>query len=130
MVLLALQRFDTVAHTLSLNQLYDKLWLYDNFFQPVMHLAKKTVLPSPDSSSRRIKRRYDQAKTPFDRLCATDVLSQEQQEHLTALRELTNPRQLRSEIYTLIDYIYSLPLAVPETTEDVYQTLLQGEMQE
>ncbi len=127
---LGYNRFDTVAHTLKLNQLYDKLWLYDNFFQPVMHLAEKTVVPSSDGSTRQIKRRYDQAKTPFDRLCTTGVLSQEQQEYLAALRDRTNPRQLRKEIYALIDHIYSLPSAVPGQTEDVYQTLLQDKTQE
>ena len=124
---LGYQRFDTVAHTLALNQLYDKLWLYDNFFQPVMHLAEKIVVPSTDTSSRQFKRRYDQAQTPFDRLCATGILSQEQQDHFETLRERTNPRQLRKEIYALISHIYSLPNAVPEQTEDVYQTLLQAE---
>jgi len=124
---LGYQRFDTAAHTLALNQLYDKLWLYDNFFQPVMHLTEKTVIPSSNGSSPKIKRGYDQAKTPFDRLCTTDILSHEKQEHLEVLRKDTNPRQLRKEIYALIDHIYSLPNAVPEQTEDVYQTLLEAE---
>ena len=31
-------RLDTVAQTLTLNQLYDKMWLFYNFFQPVMRL--------------------------------------------------------------------------------------------
>ncbi|MBU0510904.1 MAG: integrase [Chloroflexi bacterium] len=121
---LGYKRFDTVAHTRTLNQLYDKLWLYDNFFQPVMHLIEKKVVPSSDGSTSPIKRRYDLAKTPFDRLCATGILSQEQQEYLDALRERTNPRQLRKDIYALIDHISSLPNAIPGKTEDVYQTLL------
>jgi len=90
---LGYERFDTVAHTLALNQLYDKLWLYDNFFQPVMHLAEKTVIPSSNGSRPKTKRRYDQAQTPFDRLCATGILSQVQQDHFETLRVRTNPRQ-------------------------------------
>lgn len=119
---LGYERFDTVAHILILNQLYDKVWLYDNFFQPVLRLAEKIVFPSQDSTAR-IKRRHDKAQTPFDRLCDTNILSQEQREQLEALREQTNPRQLRQEIYHLIDQIHALPRAVSGKTEDVYQTL-------
>jgi hypothetical protein len=38
-------------------------------------------------------------------------------------RNQTNPRQLRQEIYALIDYIFSLPGAAPGQTEDVHQLL-------
>jgi len=37
-----------VAQTLALNQLYDEMWLYYNFFQPVMRLREKTVISSND----------------------------------------------------------------------------------
>jgi hypothetical protein len=42
---------------------------------------------------------------------------------LDNLRRHTNPRQLREEIYQLIDHIFSLPGAVPGITEDIFQTL-------
>jgi hypothetical protein len=116
-------RLDSVAQTLALNQLYDKMWLYYNFFQPVMHLVEKIPVPAQGQRSP-VKRRYDQARTPFDRLCATNAITPERQEQLQALRDQTNPRQLRREIYEMIDYIFSLPGAVPGKTEDVYQTLM------
>lgn len=37
------ERLDTVAQTLATNRLYDKMWLYYNFFQPVMRLADKQL---------------------------------------------------------------------------------------
>ena len=37
-------RLETAAHTNLLNQLYDRMWLYYNFFQPVMRLSEKTIL--------------------------------------------------------------------------------------
>ncbi len=40
------ERLDSVAQTLAVNQLYEKLWLYYHFFQPVMRLAEKTLLPA------------------------------------------------------------------------------------
>jgi hypothetical protein len=117
------ERLDTVAQTIAVNQLYDKMWVYYNLFQPVMRLTEKIVIPAADGQPTRIKRRHDQARTPFDRLCETTAITQERRENLEALRNQTNPRQLRQEIYDLIDYIFSLPGAVPGKTEDVYQTL-------
>jgi len=119
---LGFARFDSVAQTKAINQLYDKMWLYYNFFQPVMRLTDKTLLPV-DGQPSRIKRRFDQARTPLDRLCETDVLSEGQKEQLRTLRDQVNPRQLRQEIYKLIDHIFRLPGALPGKTEDVYKTL-------
>ena len=123
---LGYDRFDSVAQTLAINELYDKLWLYNNFFQPIMRLQEKTYIAG-ESQPSRVKRRFDQAQTPFDRLCATGILPPERQEELERLRQRTNPRRLRQEIYDLIDYIFSLPGAVPGITEDVFQTFLTPE---
>lgn len=122
-------RFDTAAQTMAINQLYDMMWLYYNLFQPVMRLTEKTFVPA-DGQPSRIKRRFDQARTPFDRLSETNVISEEQKEQLRPLRDRVNPRQLRQEIYDLIDHIFRLPGAVPGETEDVYKTLstpIQGQ---
>lgn len=119
---LGYERLDTVEQTQVLNLLYDKMWLYYNFFQPVMHLTEKVILPGAEHPTR-VKRRYDQAQTPFDRLCATHRISDADRHRLQALRDQTNPRQLRQEIYDLLDYLFTLPGAVPGVTEDVYQTL-------
>ena len=120
---LGYDRLDTVAQTLAVNQLYDKMWVYYNLFQPVMRLSEKIWIREEGQSSRT-KRRFDKAATPFDRLCATKAISPERKEQLEALRDQTNPRQLRQEIYDLIDYIASLPCAVPGVTEDVRRTLM------
>ena len=120
---LGYQRLDTVAQTLAINHLYDKMWLYYNFFQPVMRLRKKIVIPSDNGHPGRVIRRYDEARTPFDRLCTTDAILPEHREQLEALRNRTNPRQLRQEIYDQIDLISSLPGATPGVRENVYQTL-------
>jgi hypothetical protein len=116
-------RFDTVAQTLAINQLYDRMWFYYNFFQPVMRLKEKIVIPGDDGQPTRVKRIYDEARTPFARLCETSVLLEEHQRLLKAKRDETNPRQLRQEVYDRLDYIFSLPMAVPGVSEDVHQTL-------
>jgi hypothetical protein len=120
---LGYERFDTVVQTRFLNLLYNKMWLFYNFFQPVMRLAEKKIL-SDTQGRRQVKRRYDRARTPFDRLCETGVLSSSQQQRLTALRQRTNPRQLRKEIHDLIEQILVLPGAGEDETEDIFNTLL------
>jgi len=113
-------RLDTVAQTMMLNQLFEKLWVYHNFFQPVMRLNEKTPLPD---QPYRYKRIYDEAKTPFDRLCAKGVLTSQTKQQLQALREDTNPCQLRDTIDQMIDHLLALPGAKDDVTEDVYLTV-------
>jgi len=116
------ERLDTVAQTVALNHLYDQMWLYYNFFQPVLHLAEKTSEHRPDGTYQ-VHRRYDRARTPFDRLCTTAALLPAHRQQLVALRDQTNPRQLRREIQAGLERLFVLPKATPGQTEDVHQTL-------
>jgi hypothetical protein len=104
-------RLDTAEQVAALNGLYDDMWLYYNFFQPVLHLVEKTVDPTTPT---RLRRRWDDSQPPFDRLCATDALARERQMELEALRARTNPRALRRAIYASIDHV----LTVRRPTED------------
>jgi len=88
----------------------------------VLHLVEKTSEHQPDGTYR-VHRRYDPAQTPFDRLCATAVLLPAHRQQLVALRDQTNPRQLRREIQAGLDHLWTLPKATPGHTEDVHQTL-------
>jgi hypothetical protein len=118
------ERIDTVAQVLLVNQLYDKAWWHYNFFQPVLRLEEKTLIRDEQGQLVRVKRRYDQARTPFERLCETDAILPEHQELLEKLRDQINPRLLRQEIYDLIDQIFALPGAVVGVSEDVFETLI------
>jgi hypothetical protein len=121
---LGYERLDSIAHVQAVNQLYDKLWIYNNLFQPVMRLKEKVLVPSPEHPDRpHIKRVYDEAKTPFDRLCKTDAIPPACRQALERLRAQTNPRQLRKEIYALIDHIFTLASARSGEYEDVALTL-------
>ncbi len=86
-------RLETPEQIKAGNRLYEQLWLYYNLFQPVMHLSTKTFVGA------KVRRSWDTAKTPFERLQASGVLSQEQQQRLQALYEQNNPLQLREAIY-------------------------------
>jgi len=129
---LGYDRFDTVQHANLLNRIYDKMWWYYNFCQPVMRLQGKKTITTEDGSIR-IKRAFDKSQTPFDRLCATKVLSEDEQRRWQTLREQINPRQLRREIQALLDQFFSLPRAVPGVSENVFDTfpipltILKGE---
>jgi hypothetical protein len=116
------ERFDSVVQIIALNELYDEMWRYYNLFQPVMHLVEKTVT-FEEGQPTRVKRKHDQARTPFDRLCNTSAITQQYRERLEALRDQINPRRLRQEIYASIDQLFDLPGAVSGVTEDVFQTL-------
>jgi len=93
-------RLDTPEQIAAGNALYERMWLYYNLFQPVMHLSEKTV------DGDKVRRKWDQAQTPYQRLLATGVLSQEQQQRLQALYEQTNPLLLRDEIYAGLDALW------------------------
>jgi hypothetical protein len=116
-------RLDTVAQTWALNYLYDRMWLYHNLFQPVMRLKEKRAVPDPLGGATRVRRIYDQSRTPLERVCDTNALQPHVREQLLALREATNPRQLLDDIYDRLDYIFSLPGAVSGRRENVYLTL-------
>lgn len=94
-------RLDTPEQIAAGNALYERMWLYYNLFQPVMHLREKMV------EGDKVRRKWDQAQTPYQRLLATGVLSQEQQ----ALYEQTNPLLLRDEIYAGLAALWETAIA-------------------
>jgi hypothetical protein len=102
-------RLDTAEQIAVGNALYERMWLYYNLFQPVMHLSEKLV------EGDKVRRKWDEAQTPYQRLLATGVLSPEQQERLQALYEQTNPLQLRKEISTGLAVLWDGALAQNET---------------
>jgi hypothetical protein len=102
-------RLDMPAQIAAGNALYERMWVYYNLFQPVMHLSEKTV------EGDKVRRKWDQAQTPYQRLVATGVLSHQQQERLNTLYEQTNPLLLREEIYTCLAVLWNTALAQNET---------------
>jgi hypothetical protein len=117
---LGYDRLDSVAQALAANQLYDQMWLYYNFFQPVLHIHEK-ILVVADGQRPHVKRRYDTASTPFDRLAQAHGLPAERQQALEQLRQQTNPRRLHQQVHTLLDGVLALPAA--DGPQDVRTTL-------
>lgn len=121
---LGYDRIDTVAQVQLVNRLYDKAWWHYNFFQPVLRLEKKTLTRDEQGQLIYVKRRYDEARTPFERLCKTKAILPEHQTRLARMRDEINPRQLRQQIYDLIDQIFALPGAVAGVSENAFETLV------
>lgn len=113
-------RFDTQAHLIVLRQLYEKLWLYHNFFQPVMRLKAKHYI-----NPLKYRRQFDLAKPPLERLIEKHILSPGVQQKLEALRKLTNPITLHSQIDSLISQLLELPVLEKTETVNIFETLIK-----
>lgn len=98
-------RLETAEQVQAMNVLYDNMWVYYNFFQPVLHLREKLC------QGDKVIRHWDRAQTPFQRLMETGRLEGEQLRRLQAIYEQTNPMTLRKEIYRLLAALWELPAA-------------------
>lgn len=88
----------------------------------VMRLAEKIYVTEENGTARLI-RRYDEARTPFDRLRATSACIPEQVAILERRCQQTNPRQLRRDIYASIERLFALPGASADGRESIFDTL-------
>ncbi len=102
-------RLDSGRQCAALNALYDQLWTYYNLFQPVMHLVGKEMVDG------KLRRKWDQAQTPYQRLLVIRILSPEQEARLASIHARTNPRQLRKTIYQAVERLWQRPRPVNET---------------
>jgi hypothetical protein len=109
-------RLDSAAQCALLNTLYDKMWLYYNFCQPVMHMVGKEI------SDGKIRRRHDTPATPYQRLLASGILSSGQQERLAVLYGQTNPLRLRIDIYQMLAKLRDTQR--PQTTNERKEAVL------
>ena len=102
-------RIDRPEQLEAMNALYEQMWVYYNLFQPVMHLTEKRAVGD------KVRRKWDKAQTPFERVKATGKLSPERQAQLQALYEQTNPSHLREAIYQGLAQLWEQQLS--STTE-------------
>jgi hypothetical protein len=88
-------RYDTEEELLTLNELYQYLRLYTNFFQPTMKLLEKTRIGS------KVIKKYDKPKTPYQRVLASPHVSDNGKEVLKGQYAKLNPAQLKRQITRL-----------------------------
>jgi len=88
-------RFETEEQLNILNDLYANEWrLYLNFFQPTMKLKEKIK----DTQTGRTKKKYYEAKTPYQRLIEHPDISEEKKDMLKSVYDCLNPIKLRQQI--------------------------------
>ena len=92
----------------AMNELYgNDLRLWMNYYQANVKLVEKARVGS------RVRRRYDCALTPLDRLIATNVLTADSCEQLEAERASVNPFALSDRIDRKIGALLSLAAEQP-----------------
>lgn len=101
--LIGWDRYDTEEAVAAINDLYRKEWrLLANLFLPSVKLARKIRIGS------RIKRVYEEAKTPLDRLLASGLGDRQKIEVLLRLRETINPFELSRTVESKLVGIWKL----------------------
>lgn len=90
--LVGYDRYSSKVAFEQLNRLYTHIRLYVNFFQPVMKLMHK------HRNGAKVHKVYDSAKTPYQRVVDSSVLSAEQYRELEQLYQRLNPVKLKSDI--------------------------------
>lgn len=85
-------RYDTDEQCQLLNELYSYLRLYTNFFLPTMKLKSKERVGS------RVKKKYDQALTPYQRALQSKLVSKAKKEQLRTKYATLNPAALKRKI--------------------------------
>lgn len=89
------QRIDREAQLYILDELYEVLDLYNNFFQPSMKLQSK------ERHGARVTKKYDQARTPYQRVLDSKFISADIKEQLRARYQTLNPAQLKRRLEKL-----------------------------
>lgn len=87
-------RYDTRKQLDAINNLYrNELRLFDNFFRPVMKISSKEKI-----NNSVCRKKYDIAKTPYQRLLESKQISPKQKQKLTGTYLSLNPAKLKNII--------------------------------
>ena len=101
--LIGWDRYDTQAAVDAMNDLYRKEWrLFCNLYLPSVKLAQKIRVGS------KIKRIYDDAKTPLDRLLESEQGDRAKLDVLKRLREKLDPFELSEAVDRKVAAIWKL----------------------
>jgi len=100
--LVGYDRYNSRAALEALNRVYNLLRLYVNFFQPVMKLVRKT------RHGARVYKVYDTARTPYQRLLESDVLTEPKRQELLAIYHGLNPVLLLKQINENLERLWNL----------------------
>lgn len=95
-------RYDAVDEQQLLNSLYhNELRLFKNFFQPVIKLVSKERIGG------HLKRKYDDPKTPYQRVMDASDVAAETKHELQRIYQSLNPALLKRTIDVKLDALYT-----------------------
>ena len=96
------ERYSSKAALEKLNHLYSLVRLYGNFFQPVMKLKHNT------RHGAKVHKVYDTARTPYQRLLESGILSPEQRHALARLYHSLDPVRLHARMDQALEQLWAL----------------------
>jgi len=96
-------RYESREALILLNIIYEDLRLFVNFFQPVMKLESKTRVGS------KVRKKYDMAQTPYQRVWASPDVDQAVKHQLQDVYLSLNPAKLRRRIDGNLAKLWRLP---------------------
>jgi hypothetical protein len=97
------ERIEDMEILLLMNEIYQAYWNpMWNYFTPMMKLVKKERIRS------KIKKTYDDPKTPYQRLIETDRLSNQEKKRLKELYATKNPFFLKQQLDQKLKIFYQL----------------------
>jgi len=106
--LVGYDRFTSKPAYAQLSRLYALARWHVNFFQPVQKLVRKT------RAGARARRYYDDAQTPYQRLCAAGVLAPAVRDQLEATYQRLNPLRLRRDLEAALERLWTLAAPDPQ----------------
>lgn len=95
-------RYSSKAAYEQLQRLYQPMRLYFNFFQPLRKLVAK------ERVGAKVKKVYDKAQAPYERLLASGILNESDAEKLRQVYLRLNPAQLRRDIDHNLELLWEL----------------------
>jgi hypothetical protein len=95
-------RFDTYEQLNIIKRIHNLLGMYQNYFQPSQKLISKERI------GPKVKKKYDTAQTPCQRLLSRNDVPKETKKAIRSTCRDLNPVQLLRSIHDLIDELYHL----------------------
>lgn len=115
--LVGYDRFESWAAYQALGNLYEVIRLYVNFFQPSMKLVDK------QREGSKVKKTYDQAKTPYQRVLEAEQVGEAAKEKLRQQYATLNPMALLRQMQRLQEVLWKLVACEPTEAETPQTTL-------
>jgi hypothetical protein len=95
------RRLDTAGELAILRELYQSVTLYKNFFQPTIKLVEKIRVGG------KIHRKYDEPRTPYQRVMESGQISQAARKRFEAQYESLNVAALHRRIEVLRNQLFA-----------------------